>query len=436
MKTDRGSGKTRTIKIDYLARVEGEGALYAKVRNGAVEDVKLKIFEPPRFFEAFLRGRKFTEAPDITARICGICPVAYQMGSSQAMEAACGVRLDGVLRDLRHLIYCGEWIESHALHVFMLHAPDFLGYQDAIQMAADHPELVERGLRIKKIGNDIMTLLGGREIHPINLKVGGFYRVPTPAELQTLVPSLEWAREAAAETAEFAASVDFPDFERDYEFVALRHTDEYAILDGRLVSNRGLDIPIENFLLEFEERQVEHSTSLHAVHKKRGTYLVGPMARYNLNYDKLRPRAREAARAAKLEPTCRNPFKSLLIRLVEIVHACDMALEIVHSYREPAHPAVDVKPKAGTGAGCTEAPRGICWHRYTIDREGIIQKANIVPPTSQNQRSMEEDMWRFIEQNLHLPDDELQWKCEQGIRNYDPCISCSCHFLDLTLDKA
>ncbi|MGA7306580.1 MAG: Ni/Fe hydrogenase subunit alpha [Rhodothermales bacterium] len=435
MKTERDTGKTRTIRVDYLARVEGEGALYAKVRDGAVTEVKLKIFEPPRFFEAFLRGRKFTEAPDITARICGICPVAYQMGASQAMEDACGVRVDGVLRDLRHLLYCGEWIESHALHVFMLHAPDFLGFEDAIAMAKEHPDLVERGLRIKKIGNEIMSLLGGREIHPINPKVGGFYSVPRAKDLRALIPSLEWVRDAAAETAEFAGTIDFPDFDRDYEFVALQHPEEYAILDGRLVSNRGLDIPMADFLREFEELHVEHSTSLHAVHRRRGTYLVGPMARYNLNYDRLAPSAQEAARAAGLGRACSNPFKSLLIRLVEIVHASDVALRLIREYRAPAEPSVEVTPRAATGTGCTEAPRGICWHQYTIDSAGTIEKANIIPPTSQNQRSMEEDMRHFIEENLDLPEDDLQWKCEQGIRNYDPCISCSCHFLDLTLDR-
>jgi coenzyme F420-reducing hydrogenase alpha subunit len=427
--------RSRTIKVDYLARVEGEGALFAKVKNGRVADVKLKIFEPPRFFEAFLRGRAFTEAPDITARICGICPIAYQMSSSQAMEAACGVEVTGVLRDLRHLIYCGEWIESHALHVFMLHAPDFLGYQDAIQMATDHAELVERGLRIKQIGNALMTLLGGREIHPINPRVGGFHRVPTRRELDALVDDVAWALEATAETVEFAATIDFPEFERDYEYVALRHPDEYAILSGRLVSNRGLDIPIEEFLDEFEEFHVEHSTSLHARHRERGSYLVGPMARFNLNFEQLTPRARKVAADIGLEPPVMNPFKSLLVRLVEVVHACEVALEIIERYQPPAEPSVKLAPKNATGVGCTEAPRGICWHRYTIDDAGIIKDARIVPPTSQNQGSMEEDMGRFIEENLDLDDDDLQWKCEQGIRNYDPCISCSCHFLDLTIDR-
>jgi coenzyme F420-reducing hydrogenase alpha subunit len=192
--------RTRTITVDYLARVEGEGALLVKIKEGQVTDVKLKIFEPPRFFEAFLRGRKFTEAPDITARICGICPIAYQMSACHALEDACGVRVDGPLRALRRLIYCGEWIESHALHIYLLHAPDFLGYESAVHMARDHRDIVQRGLQVKKAGNQVVSLLGGREIHPINVRVGGFYKVPSKSELASLVERLEWARDAALET--------------------------------------------------------------------------------------------------------------------------------------------------------------------------------------------------------------------------------------------
>ncbi|MDW8257718.1 MAG: nickel-dependent hydrogenase large subunit, partial [Acidobacteriota bacterium] len=233
---------TRTIKVDYLARVEGEGGLYVKIKDGELRDVKLKIFEPPRFFEAFLRGRSYAEAPDITARICGICPIAYQMSAVHAIEDAFGIKVDGQLRVLRRLIYCGEWIESHALHVYLLHAPDFLGYADAIQMAKDHPGIVQRGLQLKKVGNEIVALLGGREIHPINVRVGGFYRVPAKRELAPLAEQLKWAREAALETVRWAATLPFPEFEQDYEFVALRHPDEYPFNEGRLVSNKGLDI--------------------------------------------------------------------------------------------------------------------------------------------------------------------------------------------------
>src|SRR5512132_715394 len=213
--------RTKTIKTDYLARVEGEGAMHVTIEDGRVTDVKLRIYEPPRFFEAFLRGRAFTEAPDITARICGICPVAYQMSAVQAMEQACGVHVDGPLRALRRLLYCGEWIESHALHVFMLHLPDFLGYESAIAMAREHPETVAKALELKKIGNEVMAVIGGREIHPINVRVGGWYRVPRKRELAPLVERLERARELALEAVRFTASLEFPDYTQDYELVAL-----------------------------------------------------------------------------------------------------------------------------------------------------------------------------------------------------------------------
>jgi coenzyme F420-reducing hydrogenase alpha subunit len=415
--------------------VEGEGALYVKIRDGRVADVKLNIFEPPRFFEAFLRGRRFTEAPDITARICGICPIAYQMAAAQAMESACGVEVDGPLRDLRHLIYCGEWIESHVLHIYMLHAPDFLGYQDAIEIARNHPELVKMGLRLKKIGNEVMGLLGGREIHPINPRVGGFYRVPTREELETLREPLKWAREASLETVRFTSTLDMPDFEYDYEFVALQHDEEYAILDGRVVSNKGLDTEVGGFLRHAKEEHVAHSTSLHAYMVERGPYQVGPLARYNLNFDKLRPVAQEAALEAGLKPECRNPFQSIIVRSVEVLHACDLALELLDRYEPPPQPYVEVKPVAGMGTAATEAPRGICWHQYRIDDTGLIEHARIVPPTSQNQKIIESDLFHFVSENIDLPDDELQWKCEQGVRNYDPCISCSCHFLRLVVDR-
>lgn len=427
---------TRTISVDYLARVEGEGALHVKIENDVVTDVRLEIFEPPRYFEGILRGRAFTEAPDITARICGICPVAYQIGASHAMEHACGVTVEGVLRDLRHLLYCGEWIESHALHVYLLHLPDFLGFEDAIQMARDHGELVKKGLKVKKLGNEIMRLLGGREIHPINPRVGGFYKAPSRADLEALRAPLEEAIENLLVTMRVAAALHFPDFDQDYEFVALSHPEEYAILGGRIISNRGLDIPISKFLEEFYEEHVERSTSLHGLRRGGEPYMVGPLARYNLNYDRLSPRARDAAEEFGPGPACFNPYKSLLVRLVELIHACDTALSLIDRYSFPARPFVEVPPRAGTGFGCTEAPRGICWHTYTIDGAGLIENARIVPPTSQNQRMMEADLRRFVNENLDLADDDLQWKCEQGIRNYDPCISCSCHFLKLKIERS
>ncbi|MDZ7364037.1 MAG: Ni/Fe hydrogenase subunit alpha [candidate division KSB1 bacterium] len=427
--------KTKTLKVDYLARVEGEGALYVKIKDKSVSDVKLKIFEPPRFFEAFLRGRNYGEAPDITARICGICPIAYQMSAVHAIEDAFGVKVDGQLRALRRLIYCGEWIESHALHIYMLHAPDFLGYEDAIRMAKDYPEIVQRGLQLKKIGNEIVSLVGGREIHPINVRVGGFYRVPTKRELAPLAERLKWAREAALETVRWTTKLKFPPFEQDYEFVALRHPDEYPFNEGRLVSNKGLDIAVQEYENHFAEEQVEHSNALHSVHRERGAYCVGPLARYNLNFDKLTPLAQQAARDAGLGPACRNPFQSISVRSVETLYACDEALRIIEAYEMPEKPAIEIQPRAAAGHGCTEAPRGILYHRYRLDEHGVILDAKIVPPTSQNQKTIENDLRQFVPKHLNLADDKLTWQCEQAIRNYDPCISCATHFLKLEIDR-
>lgn len=429
------SEKARTIKVDYMARVEGEGALFLKIKEGRVADVKLRIFEPPRFFEAFLRGRKWTEAPDITARICGICPIAYQSSSISAMESIVGARIDGPLRELRRLVYCGEWIESHVLHIAMLHAPDFLGYEDAIQMAKDHPEVVKNALRLKKIGNDLMTLLGGREIHPVNLRVGGFYKTPTRRQLQNMRDDLLWARDASVELTKLTASFDFPEFERDYEFVAMRHPDEYPLWEGRLVSNKGLDIEIDSFFDHFVEEHVEHSTSLHSFVKTRGSYFVGPLARFNLNFDRLTPQCQELAKQYGVAPPCTNPFKSIVARSIETVYACEESLRIIDAYEEPERPFVELAPRAGRGHGCSEAPRGICYHTYAIDNDGVILDARIAPPTAQNQRTMEEDLAEFVPRHAHLSDDQLTWRCEQAVRNYDPCISCSCHFLKLHVDR-
>ncbi|MGA2454800.1 MAG: Ni/Fe hydrogenase subunit alpha [Solirubrobacteraceae bacterium] len=428
--------RTRVIRTDYLARVEGEGAMYVKLDGREVAEVKLRIYEPPRFFEALLRGRAFTEAPDITARICGICPVAYQMSAVRAMEDACGVAIDaGPLRDLRRLLYCGEWIESHSLHVYMLHAPDFLGYAGAVEMARDHREIVEQGLRMKKAGNALMALVGGREVHPINVRVGGFYRAPTRTGLRTLLEPLERARETALATVRWAATLDFPDVERAPELLALSEPGAYPIDLGRIRSDRGLDIAAAEFDAHVVEEHVEHSNALHAHIRERGTYLTGPLARYALSSAQLRPLAADAAREAGLGPVCGNPFQSIVVRAVELVQACDEALAIIDRYEQPDAPAVEVVPRRAVGHGATEAPRGLLYHRYEIDEDGTILDARIVPPTSQNQLAIEEDLRAVVEGGLDLTDERLSLRCEQAIRNHDPCISCATHFLQLTVDR-
>ncbi len=427
---------TRLIKVDALARVEGEGSLRVRIKDGRVKDLQFGIFEPPRFFEAFLVGRDFREAPDITARICGICPIAYELGAIQAMEDALDVRVPQPIRDLRRLIYCGEWIESHALHVYLLHAPDFLGLPDALQLARQDKDLVQRALRLKKIGNDLLEVIGGRAVHPVNLKVGGFYRVPTRGQLRALADELKWAIEESLATVKLVGGFDFPALDQDYTFVALRHEDEYAIHEGRLVSNKGLDIPVRAFLDNFDEEHVRHSNALHGYMKAgHAPYKVGPLARYAVNHDKLCALAAQAAKEAGLGPVVRNPFQSIVVRSVELVQACVDALALIERYEQPDEPAVPVEPRAAEGHGCTEAPRGICYHHYRLAADGSILLARIVPPTAQNQKIIESDLLKVVEANLDLPDDALQWRCEQAIRNYDPCISCATHFLKLTVER-
>jgi coenzyme F420-reducing hydrogenase alpha subunit len=428
--------ETRTIKTDYLARVEGEGGMLIRLKGSEIEEVKLNIFEPPRFFEAFLRGRYFAEAPDITARICGICPVAYQMAASHSMEAICGAKVEGQLNALRRLLYCGEWIESHALHVYMLHAPDFLKLPSAIEIAAVAPEVVEKALRLKKIGNHVMTVVGGREIHPINVRVGGFYRTPSKAELEAMVPDLEWALETSVETVKWANTLDFPDFEMDYEFLALDAGGVYPIEGGdRFATNRGLNAPLDEFYDHVAEDHVQHANALHGRMRERGSYLTGPMARYALWYDLLGDRAKAAAEEIGLPKEVKNPYKSILVRSVELVEACSEALRIIGEYEQPAEPAVEVTPRAGVACGASEAPRGTLCHRYRIDDTGIILDATITPPTAQNQPQIEADLRGFVSKFMDLPHDELTLRCEQAIRNYDPCISCATHFLNLEIER-
>jgi hydrogenase maturation protease len=426
----------RVLSVAELARVEGEGALYIRTAGDRVEEARLDIYEPPRFFEAFLRGRGYAEPPDITARICGICPVAYQMSACAAIEDACGVTVPAPVGDLRRLLYCGEWIESHALHIYLLHAPDFLGYGSGIEMAAARRDLVERGLALKKAGNAIMEAVGGRAIHPVNVRLGGFYRAPARAELAALTEPLKRALDIALETVSWVAGFEFPDHAIDADLLALTQPGTYAIEQGTFATRSGLSFAPAGFDAHVTEEQVPHSTALHARLADGGRYLTGPLARYALGSRWLSPLAREAARAAGLGETCDNPFRSIVVRAVETVYAAEEALRLIAAYEPPDPPAVEVPPRAGTGYGATEAPRGTLWHRYEITADGLIAAARIVPPTSQNQAAIEADLREFVQAHLDLDDAELTRRCEQAIRNYDPCISCSAHFLDLTVERS
>lgn len=436
--------KNIDFRVPTLTRVEGEGALHVAVDGDVITDLRLEIYEPPRFFESFLRGRGFGEPVDITARVCGICPVAYQMSAASALEAIAGVAVGGELRNLRQLLYAGEWIESHVLHVGFLHAPDFLGAASGIELAGRHPELIEKVLRLKKVGNDIMSVVGGRPIHPVNVRLGGFYRAPDREVIGALAEPLAWAHQAAIELAEWVSGFDFPDLRVGHEFVSLRHPEEYAVLSGRLVSDRGLNIGIDEFDTEFAEFQVPHSTALHSRRLGSGTpYLMGPLARWSNNRDRVPAEVDALARRLGVPDSERNPFRSIVIRSLEVLIAVIQAQEIVEAYVEPVAASIPVAPVAGVGWGATEAPRGVLFHRYETDDAGTITDARMIPPTAQNQAAIEADVRRVIEQHLRdhratgaSNDQKLQHRCEMSIRNHDPCISCATHFLNVDIERS
>jgi coenzyme F420-reducing hydrogenase alpha subunit len=428
--------QVRTLRVEALARVEGEGGLHIRLRGDEVEDVQLRIFEPPRLFEAFLRGRAIEDVPDIVARICGICPVAYQMSGVHAIEAALGVQISPEIRRLRRLLYCGEWIESHALHMHLLHAPDFLGYESGLAMARDFPDEVNRGLRLKKHGNELLETLGGRAIHPINVAVGGFYRAPRREELAALVKDFEWGVQAAVDATRWVAGFDFPPYERPYAMVALVHDDEYAMNEGRVADSQGRSIEVADYEQHYEERQAPHSTALHSVRKEDGaSYFVGPLARVNLSLDRLKPTARRLADEVGIAWPSNNSFHGIVARGLEVVHAYEEALEILKTYKPPRPPKIAYDHRAGAGCAATEAPRGLLYHRYVFGDDGVLSEAKIVPPTSQNQGQIEDDLRHWLPRVLDRDEQEMTQSCEHLVRNYDPCISCSTHRLRVTVER-
>jgi coenzyme F420-reducing hydrogenase alpha subunit len=426
----------RTFRVDLMTRVEGEGRFELRVRDGVVERAMLSIYEAPRFFEAFVRGRSIDEVPDVVARICGICPVAYQMSAVRALENALGLTPTPTIRALRRLFYCGEWISSHALHVFLLHAPDFLGFPGALEMAAaGHRDLVERGLRIKKAGNAIMERIGGRAVHPISARVGGFTRLPTVPELRALRDDVARALDEAVLATRWAATLDFPDFAQDYVFVSLVG-DAYPLewADEFAVTGRGT-MPVAAFEEVVVEAQVPWSNALQARLDDGATYLTGPMARLAHNAERLHPRARAAMADAGLTAPVLNPHVSIVVRCVEIVHALAEALDLIDAYAPEGPAYLATPPRFASGLGATEAPRGLLYHRYAIDAEGLVREAVIVPPTSQNQARIEQDLIGMAPQLLELEHESATRLCERLIRAYDPCISCATHFLTLDIQR-
>lgn len=423
----------KTIEVPAMARVEGEGGLYIGLRNGQAVEVRLDIYEPPRFFEGFLLNRFLQEVPDITARICGICPVAYQMSSAMALENALGVQVGPDIHSLRRLMYCGEYIESHALHMFMLQAPDLYGQESAFELAAIEPETVKNALRLKKIGNEILKAIGGRSVHPVNVCVGGFYSWPDSESLSALLPELDWGLDWAVKSVMWAVSLPYPELDVDYEFVAMHDEAEYGVIRGEIWSSKGRRLQVPEFETAYIEEHVRHSNALHGHTKEGGTYLVGPLARVNLNYEQLMPASRQALKDAKLALPLKNPYKSFIARAIELVHFLEEAILLVKSYapRGPSH--VELSLHAGEGAGASEAPRGLLYHRYKIDKDGLIQFARIVPPTAQNLPRIEADLFTIAPTLAKLSAADATRRAEDLVRAYDPCISCATHFLKLEI---
>jgi coenzyme F420-reducing hydrogenase alpha subunit len=425
-----------SVDIAGLTRVEGEGSLRLQVRNGVVEQAHLEIFEAPRYFERLVVGRTPDEAIDIVARICGICPVAYQMTAVHAFEHGLGIEIDPAVRALRRLLYCGEWIESHALHVYLLHLPDFLGYPSALEMAHDRRAVVEAGLALKRTGNRIVELIGGRAIHPVSVRVGGFSRSFRRTEIAALRQPLTAALEVALQTVDLVAGLDTPQFERDGRLVALRHPSEYPMNEGRIVSSDGLDLAATDWRSEFSEQQVAWSNALQARGRDGRPYLLGPAARITLAGDRLHPMAAAAlARTGLAAEIAVNPYRSIVARAVELVDATAEALDLIEAYEPPHEAAAPWRPGPCSAAWATEAPRGLIFHAYELDDQGLVARAQIVPPTSQNQAAIEADLAAFAPRVLDLPQPEATLRIEQLIRSYDPCISCATHFLDLTVEN-
>ncbi|MBC2731068.1 nickel-dependent hydrogenase large subunit [Thiobacillus sp.] len=423
------------IHVPVLARVEGEGALDLRIEQGDIAELRLRIFEPPRFFEKFLEGRHYTEIPDMVARICGICPVAYQVTAAQALEDLFGVELDPWARAMRRVFYCGEWIQSHSLHIHLLAAPDFFGCGSAIELARIAPDEVRRGLRIQGLGNELMDLFGARSVHPVGVRIGGFHGAPSLARIRDMRDKLRTALPEAEALIRWAAAIPVPQDDQAFVSVATQNSSDYAIERGEIGTSDGLRIGAEAFDAHFAERHEPHSTALFSTYHGQ-PYLVGPLARLNLNHAHLPDAIRVLLADIGFVLPSRNLFHSLLARAVEIWLALYEALRLLDGYRVPDSSWVPATPRAGVAIGCTEAPRGLLWHRYEMDDAGCVVNARIVPPTSQNQGRIEEDLrLSLLNFGLDHPDDALRLHCEKVIRNYDPCISCATHFLRMNVAR-
>ncbi len=422
-----------TVKIDvhHLTRVEGHGDIVVDVQNGEIKTCRFEVVEAPRFFEAFVRGRSYDELSHITSRICGICSVGHATTSLQATEKALGVELSEQATLLRKLNFHGEVIDSHVLHTYYLVAPDFLGVPSVIPLVATHKDVVLRALRIKKLSGDLCAMIGGRHTHPIALTVGGLSHTPSERELRDMRARFVEARADMDETVALFASLPWPQFERETEYVSLHRDDEYAFIGGTIVTSDGFSYPIEDYRKVTNEWCVPFSTAKWARHH-RDSYMVGALARFNNNYDQLHPKAKEAAAKFGMKPLVTNPFLNSAAQVIEMVHCIEDGIEIMDELLtrgiQPEAPA-PVEVKAGEGVGSCDVPRGILFHNYVYDENGICTSANCIIPTNQNWANVNADLQAFLPQILDRSQEEIRHLLEMLVRAYDPCISCSTHFL-------
>lgn len=421
----------KRIDVHHVTRVEGHGNIVVEVDDGKLKTCRFEVTETPRFFEAMLRGRPYQEASHITSRICGICATGHATASLRASEKALGVELSEQSWLLRKLTFDGEILDSHLLHVYMLVAPDFLGVGSVIPLATSHPEVVLRALRMKKLSGDLCAAVTGRHTHPIAMTVGGFTHFPSVSELKDLRQRLVDSRRDVETTVDLCASLPWPEFERDTEYVSLKKPDEYAFIDGEIATSDGWVYPAEQYQKVTNEYMVPHSTAKFTRHK-RDSYMVGALARFNNNFDQLQPRAKEAAAKLGLKPKVTNPYLNSAAQVVEIVHCVEDAIEIIDQLitkgikiEKPATPT----RKHGVGVGTADVPRGLLIHHYQIGDDGNMTGANCVIPTNQNIANLELDMKALVPKIIEKPEDQMRLGLEMLVRAYDPCISCSVHVL-------
>jgi len=424
------------INVSPISRVEGHGDLVIDMKNRKVQKLIMGIPESPRFFEAMLVGKNWSEPSHITSRICGICSVAHTFASIKATEDALGVKINDQILKLRKIVNHGECIQSNVLHVYFLAAPDFLGVGSVIPLLQTHPDIVQIAVKIKKIANEIVRIIGGRAVHPIRTVVGGFTKLPTEQEIYQIIGMLKSIYPDLQKSLEVLKTLKMPDFERETEYISLIDKNDYALYDGKIKSSDGWIIECKDYLEKIKEKIVEHSTGKHCW-ASRDSYLVGALARINNNYDKLSDNAKLYAEELGLKIPCYNTFMNNFAQFIEIIHCVDDSIRLLEDLLEKGldqdASMVEVKPKEGRGVGIVEAPRGLLIHDYTYDDKGKIQKANLIIPTNMNYANIEKDMEAYLPSIIDKSEDEIRLNMEMLIRAYDPCISCSTHFLRVKL---